>query len=341
MMGSVRQAQKLSRAAGALVAAGQQDYRQAQRLQRPCDGLEVLAGQDFGRGHQGRLEAGAGGVGHGQHGHHGLARADVALQQPAHPFAGGQIAANLRQRADLGAGQLEGKSLLGRIGQRTGWNARAGRRAARGLALGQGQLVGQQFVIGQAATRPGERRKIGLAGRGMHRCQGLAPAWKLFTRLPSGVLPFGELGRARQSLQGELAKGSRGQAVGGGVDRLDLGDVAGALLVDDVVRMGDLEFGSVAVRPLDLAADGAARALGVLALQVRAVALEPDQGQEAGAVPRTDLPRLAEALRREVGVDGDDEGLDLALYGLVDRGHGSANQARWRGEQHVAHDRAG
>jgi hypothetical protein len=55
----------------------------------------VLAGQDLGRGHQGRLEAARRRVGHGQRRDRRLAGAHVALQQPAHLLAGAQIGADL------------------------------------------------------------------------------------------------------------------------------------------------------------------------------------------------------------------------------------------------------
>ena len=48
------------------------------------DGLDVLARQDFGRRHQGGLLADLGDGGGRQQRHHGLARSDVALQQPQH-----------------------------------------------------------------------------------------------------------------------------------------------------------------------------------------------------------------------------------------------------------------
>ena len=40
------------------------------------------------------LVAGGGYVGHGEHGDDGLARADIALDQPAHALTGGQVSAD-------------------------------------------------------------------------------------------------------------------------------------------------------------------------------------------------------------------------------------------------------
>ena len=74
-----------------LLAAGQPGHAQAarreQRLQ-PADQLaEVLLGQDFGRRHQRALPAGVDGDRRRQRRDHGLARADIALQQPVHRHA--------------------------------------------------------------------------------------------------------------------------------------------------------------------------------------------------------------------------------------------------------------
>ena len=62
------------------------------------DGLEMLARQDFGRRHQRGLPAG---LDHGRGGeqrHHGLAGADVALQQAQHAL-GRARSARFRRRA--------------------------------------------------------------------------------------------------------------------------------------------------------------------------------------------------------------------------------------------------
>ena len=68
----------------AALAAGQDRDADAGRFGERRDGREMLARQDFGRRHQRGLPAG---LDHGRGGeqrHHGLAGADVALQQPQH-----------------------------------------------------------------------------------------------------------------------------------------------------------------------------------------------------------------------------------------------------------------
>ncbi len=69
----------------------------------------MLAGEDFGRGHQRGLAPGFDHMGHGEQGDHGLARADIALEQAQHALFAGKIAKNFRDRRFLVAGQIEGQ----------------------------------------------------------------------------------------------------------------------------------------------------------------------------------------------------------------------------------------
>ena len=66
----------------AAVAAGQDRDAQTRVLGERRDAGEMLAGQDLGRGHQGRLGPGLGGGRGREQRHDRLARADIALQQP-------------------------------------------------------------------------------------------------------------------------------------------------------------------------------------------------------------------------------------------------------------------
>src|SRR5579863_3360478 len=104
--------------------------------------------------------------------------------------------------------------------------------------------------------------------------------------------------------------------------------------------MDDLEL-VVVLAALDPAADDAARPRGMGPLQVRAVSGEPDQGDEAGVVERADLPGAAQPAGPLVRVDGDDEGLVLALRGARGLDDLPAHQALGREEEHVAHPRPG
>ena len=68
----------------ALLAAGEDRDPHAGALGERRDGLDVLARQNFGRRHQRGLLAGLSDGGGREQRHHGLAGADVALQQPQH-----------------------------------------------------------------------------------------------------------------------------------------------------------------------------------------------------------------------------------------------------------------
>ena len=87
---------------GALAAAlapGQDRDAEAGLLGQRRDGGEVLAGEDFGRRHQRGLAAG---LDHGrgrEQRHHGLAGADVALQQPHHALRSREIGDDVVDRA--------------------------------------------------------------------------------------------------------------------------------------------------------------------------------------------------------------------------------------------------
>ena len=97
------------------------------------DGGKMLARQNFGRRHEGRLPAGLDHMRRGKQRHHGLAGADVAVQQPQHALRLRQIGDDVGDRAVLRRRQ--------RIGQRRD-DARAqpalGGAAAAGAACAYG-----------------------------------------------------------------------------------------------------------------------------------------------------------------------------------------------------------
>ncbi len=134
----------------ALLAPGEDRDPQARPLGQRRDGLDVLAGEDFRRRHQGGLFADLSDRGRRQQRHHGLARSDVALQQPQHPHRLAQIV------RDRGGGlSLRGRQ---RIGQRV--DDLVAQVAVAGVAVArrppqlrahqrQRQLTRQQFVEGK------------------------------------------------------------------------------------------------------------------------------------------------------------------------------------------------
>ena len=65
------------------------------------DGIEMLARQTFGRGHQRGLPAALDHGGRGEQRNHGLAGADVALQQSQHAFGFAEVGDNVSHRVRL------------------------------------------------------------------------------------------------------------------------------------------------------------------------------------------------------------------------------------------------
>jgi len=302
------------------------------------DRLVVLASEDLGGRHQGRLAAPGRHVGHGAHGDHGLARAHVALDQPAHPLAGGEVGADVAQRPLLGAGEGEGQVGADAFGHLAGGDRRGGLAAALGLALGHGQLLGQELVIGQAPPGRRLRRDVGLGFRIVQPRQCLTPGRQALPRPPGAVLPFRQLRSSLQGLLHEPAHRAGGQAGRRRIDRLQLGDLGRLVRRQHVVGVDDLPAVALV---FDLAGDDAADVRRMPLLQLGAEAAEEDQGHEAGFVEHPHAPGLLRAARLLEGLHGDLEGHHLAVAGGGDGGRRAAHQRMGLEEQDVADDRAG
>ncbi len=91
------------RALAPALAAGEERDAQAGRRGEAADGLQMLARQQLGRRHQRRLRARLDGRRHGEQRHHGLAAADIALEQAEHAVRAREIGVDLGQRAFLRA----------------------------------------------------------------------------------------------------------------------------------------------------------------------------------------------------------------------------------------------
>ena len=175
----------------AAVAAGEDGDADAGLFGERRDGGEMLAREDFGRRHQRGLPAG---LDHGrgrEQRHHGLAGADVALQQPHHAMRQRKVGDDVVDRADLRRRQ--------RIGQRRdhlgAQQAFAGAAAAGLAALVRAhqrerELAGEQFVIGE--PRPGRTFGQQVAGLGgaVQALERLGEAGKLVALEPGRILPF-------------------------------------------------------------------------------------------------------------------------------------------------------
>ena len=94
-----RSRSRIVAAFAAALAAGEDRDLDAGRRGERRDGGVVLARQDFGRRHQRRLPAAFDDGRGGEQRHHGLAGADVALQQPQHPLGLGEIVGDFLDRA--------------------------------------------------------------------------------------------------------------------------------------------------------------------------------------------------------------------------------------------------
>ena len=103
--------------------------------------------------------------------------------------------------------------------------------------------------------------------------------------------------------------------------------------------MGDLQFAGGVVA-LGLAADGAGSAGRVLALKRVAEDPEVDQEKEAVLVDATNPVGQVRAARRQVGVDLDQQGLDLAADGVGSRRDGPLDEVLRQDEGDVADQRA-
>ena len=138
------------------VAAGDERDAQARSARRQRGhALVVLAGEDFGRRHHRRLPARFDHVRHRHQRDDGLARSDVALQQPQHALFGPEIGADVVDRLPLRVGQRKRQRGLEAARQSAFGAVRAAGNDAHARAHEQErELVGEQFVIGE----PGRRR---------------------------------------------------------------------------------------------------------------------------------------------------------------------------------------
>ena len=174
------------------LAAGEDGDADAGRFGQRRDGGEMLAGEDFGRRHEGGLPAG---FDHGrrrQQRHHGLAGADIALQQAQHALRLGEVGDDVVDRLLLRMGERIGQRLEDARAQAAfAGAAAAGLPAHMGAHQRERELAGEQFVIGKprpgrhfpAATSCGSRRPVQMAQR-------VGKGWEVLARDPGFVLPF-------------------------------------------------------------------------------------------------------------------------------------------------------
>ena len=176
----------------------------------------------------------------GQQRDHGLARADIALQQPQHPLGRGHVAQDVVHGVGLRIGEAVGQ---GREDLRADCPVAAQRAALRRASDWRGPARGQ---AGSPATRHrqgGGGRGLGTkGGGGLGMVQGAAVQRRRQARRGAG-------GRQRPAIPAEPAScsiaGTDGlgqdlsrKAFGQGIDRLDERQPVELLGRDDVIRDG-------------------------------------------------------------------------------------------------------
>ena len=216
--------------------------RNAGGLRQRRDGLQMLAGEDLGRRHEGGLPARFDHRRRGDQRHHGLAGADIALQQAQHALRAGKIGDDVVDRLLLRMGQRVRQRLHDVRAQA----AFAG-RAAAGLPAHvradqcERELAGKQFVIGE--PRPGRtlRRDVVRLGRPVQMAQRGGEGGKALARDPSLVLPFRQIGQAAERAVHRAPHIAEREALGQRIDRLDQRQIREALLVHHPVGMHHLQ----------------------------------------------------------------------------------------------------
>ena len=142
--------------------AGEQAHTNSRRLQQGGEGAGVLLGQHLGGGHEGGLHPGLGGQIGPPGGHHRLARAHVALNQPVHGTAGAEVGGHLLHHPALGLGGGEGEQRE-KFLQRPGGNYPA--RCVPSTVLEHGKTCGQVEELLKGEPPPGQVQTLRGVGK--------------------------------------------------------------------------------------------------------------------------------------------------------------------------------
>ena len=325
----------------ALLAAGQEADLDICRRGVALQGRVMLAGEDLGRRHQRRLAAGLDRAQHRQQRHHGLAAADIALQQAHHALRLRHVGGDLGDRQTLRPGQRKAERRFDAGRQR----ARADDRPALGAMAARPhqrhrELAGEHLVIGEALARRVGRQEIGLGRRRMDMADGLGPGRPCAALGEGRVDPFGQLGSAVECRRHRALHDPRGESCGQRVDRLDRLQPVELVGPQDEVGVGDL---GRPVVELDPAADHPLGADRQQARKVVALDVEIGQGQPPGRVG-ADHP-VGPGTMAVIGVvrlDAHRDGHDLVGAQLADRRRGApVDDAARQMPQQVDDERSG
>ena len=314
--------------------------RDAAARQQRAQRLRVLVRQQLGRHHQGGLGAGLDRDQHGEQRDHGLAAADIALEEAEHAAFLGEVGGNLGGGGALALGEREGQGRFDLGAEPAvacdGAPAPATRRASHQR---QRQLVRQQLVIGEARAGGGAGLQVdGALGR-VRRCERLIPGGPTPRPGQAGLDPFrqrrGPLQRRAHRAGHRLQRDAGGQRIDG-LDRLHA-----VPLVErrDVVGVHHLDFAAVV---LDAPAHHPQGPFRQLLVQPVALHVEEDQRQKSRLVGAEDLGWAAPVGRRHVRVDPHRESRRGAVLCLHDfRCVAPVDQARRQVPEQVHHQRPG
>ena len=304
----------------AFLAAGQdRDLHPGTFCQRR-NRLDVLAGEDFGRRHQGRLLAGFRDGGRSEQRHHGLAGADVALQQAQHPQRLVEVVGDGFRGLLLRWRQCVGQRVDDLVTQMSVARIALTRRAAELRAhQRQRQLPSQEFVEGEARPERVLRQDVGEFARLVNTMQRFGNRRKRTAPQHFGTDPFRQAGQLGKRLRHGAADRADGEAFGERIDRIDLRQLGEAFGIDHTIRMHDLQG---AVEDLRGAGDETRLAHRQQLFDVVLLGAEEGQDHIAGLVACIDqIGRAGPSGRRgPMPVDGDFQRHHLSdqLHGLAD-----------------------
>ena len=153
-------------------SSGVQRHGDSQRRQPIGEVQIVLLGEQFRRCHHGRLAIVLGRADGGECCHHGLARADVALDQPQHRLGFLEIEQHLGNDAPLGGGQLEFQPIAKLAAELLAAGQRPGSfGGTRPLPAFHDQNAGEQFIQCRAFPSRSEAGGGGFYSRAMQITQ--------------------------------------------------------------------------------------------------------------------------------------------------------------------------
>ncbi len=229
---SLSQGRERSAPGSRFIAADEERNAKADAGRQRGHALIMLAGENLGRGPSSQPACRFDHVGHRKERDDGLARSDIALQQPQHELFGSQIGADVVERLALSVRQREGQGGLEASRQSAFTPAGAAGNDTHARPHEQErELVGEEFVIGEPRRRGTGgidiRRRHGV----VHRAERSREARQVQVAQRLLADPFRQ---SRQALERALrGAGDRAliEAIRQSVDRFDRGQSIEFLVV--------------------------------------------------------------------------------------------------------------